>query len=272
MNVWVPLKDLSHEDVRRVGGKAASLGELLQAGLPVPDGFVVHGNWPDKQHLLSQWADILLAAFDRLASDFVAVRSSATNEDGKNTSWAGQLNTFLYVSRNDLLARIEDCLRSAQNTRAVAYARQNNITAGQVAAIVQTMIPSTSSGVAFSVHPVTKNHDHIIIEAGLGLGEAVVSGHITPDTYVVHKKSGAILERHIAQQTKQLLGGKTGPRWHALKATAGSAQKLHDTHIAALRQHVYVIERHFGYPVDVEWAFANGQLYITQARPITTLA
>lgn len=121
-------------------------------------------------------------------------------------------------------------------------------------------MPSAASGVAFSVHPVTKNHDHIIIEAGLGLGEAIVSGQITPDTYVVHKKSGEIIERHIALQDRQLIGGqrgRTGAIWLPVEAEQGAKQKLHDTHIATLSSYTSAIETHFGYPVDVEWALAD---------------
>lgn len=275
MEVWIPLKEIARADMGRIGGKAAHLGELMRAGLPVPDGFVVCGGQNARQHSPAEWTNGLLAAFDHLRNEYVAVRSSAVNEDGKNASWAGQLNTFLYVPRRELVTRIEDCWRSAHSAHAVAYAHEHHLDPGQIAVIIQAMVPSTSSGVAFSVHPVTKNHDHIIIEAGLGLGEAVVSGQITPDTYVVHKKSGKIIERHIVLQAKQLIGDKrggAGPVWHPTEAEQGSAQKLHDRHIATLSRYVRTIETHFGYPVDVEWAFAHGQLYITQARPITTLA
>lgn len=271
MDVWIPLEEITRGDVASVGGKAAHLGELLRAGMPVPNGFVIRGDEATAQSSPGKWTDSLFAAFDRLGSEYVAVRSSAMNEDGQNASWAGQLNTFLYVPRSELLARIEECRRSAHSARAAAYAHQQHLDPGPIAVIIQAMVPSASSGVAFSVHPVTKNPDHIIIEAGLGLGEAIVSGQITPDTYIVHKESGAVLERHVAQQNRQLVGSKEGPVWLMLKTAQGAAQKLHDTHIATLGGYVRAIETHFGYPVDVEWALTDGQLYITQARPITTL-
>lgn len=274
MDDFIPLGRVGKGGLEAVGGKAAALGELIRIGLPVPRGFVIRSRVagiPDPQ-TEQRFIEELVAAFDLLNSPRVAVRSSATNEDGKNTSWAGQLNTFLYVSRGELLERIRACWGSAYGPRALAYAQQHNVKPGGVAVIVQAMIPSAASGVAFSVHPVTKNRNHMIIEAGLGLGEAIVSGHITPDTYVVHKTSGAIVERHIADQSRQYVGSsKRGLTWQSVDSAAGASQKLADQHIAALAGHIRTIEMHFGHPVDVEWAFAGGKLYITQARPITTL-
>ena len=273
MEEFIPLQAVGRDDVNLVGGKAAFLGELMRAGLLVPDGFVVSAKAFRTQRGTpsSAFTVALLTAFDRLGSRHVAVRSSATNEDGHDASWAGQLNTFLYVPRDELLARIQDCWASAYSDRALAYAREHGTEPGHVAIIVQAMVPSTISGVAFSVHPITQNHEHMIIEAGFGLGEAIVSGQITPDTYVVHKASRTIVERHVAPQPKQLVGAKTGHVWQDISGSKRTEQKLADHHIATLAGHVQAIETRLGYPVDVEWALANGKLYITQARPITTL-
>ncbi|HSX35827.1 MAG TPA: PEP/pyruvate-binding domain-containing protein [Patescibacteria group bacterium] len=257
-------------DVQTVGGKARALAKMLAAGFSVPEGFVVSAH--AFKHMTAQLQEQLLKRFDDLGADFVAVRSSAINEDGSDAAWAGQLDTYLNTHRGNLLQNIERCWESATSARAKAYAKQKSLDVGPVAVIVQKMIQSDLSGVAFSVHPVTNNRLHMVIEAGLGLGEAIVSGEITPDTYVVHKTSGDVLELHIAEQAKKLVKSLAGENVWELLGLEGKGQKLVDAHIADLAGVIGKLETFFGHPVDVEWALHKGTFYILQSRPITTLA
>jgi len=251
-------------DVAMVGGKAAALANMLHAGISVPPGFVIT---TAVTALTPDLEASILDRFDALHASFVAVRSSAVGEDSGDAAWAGQLDTFLNTTRDELIDNIKKCWESAQSERAASYAQQRSLQATKPAVIVQAMVQSEVSGVAFSAHPVTQNREQIVIEAGFGLGEAIVSGQITPDTYITDKTSGDIIEKHVSNQLKQLK--QSG--WKEL-GEAGAKQKLSDEEITALALQVRQLEQHFGYPVDVEWARADGAWYILQARPITTLA
>jgi phosphoenolpyruvate synthase/pyruvate phosphate dikinase len=250
------------KDLKSVGGKALALGILLRAGFSVPDGFVITPTGVSSE-------DEVLKAFDNLSSQYVAVRSSGVAEDSGDAAWAGQFETFVNVARDNLLEKIKQCQLSGHSQRAQSYAQQKGLTTGTVAVIVQQMIQGDKSGIAFSVNPVTKNADEIVIEAGLGLNEAVVSGEITPDTYTVSKSSGNILQKHIGNQTKKLILGENGNQWEVV--ANGTQQKLEDGEIQEVASLAQKLESHFGFPVDIEWTFEGGGLYILQSRPITTL-
>jgi len=253
-----------------VGGKAFALGKMIQAGFTVPNGFVLSAATFLK--MTPALENDLLQAFDQLQTDVVAVRSSALSEDGAEDAWAGQLDTFLNCTRSTLLEHVQKCWQSAGSARAKAYAAQKALRSTKVAVIVQAMIPSEISGVTFSVHPVTNDEGQMVIEAGLGLGEAIVSGEITPDTYIVDKHSGRCLEKHRAQQSKKLVRNHAGETaWEEIGA-AGQEQKLSDAQISQLCSLTAKLADFFGYPVDVEWAISKGVLYVLQCRPITTLA
>lgn len=228
------------EDSKLVGGKAASLARLTGAGFRVPSGFVVYEKLDSSK---------VIEAFNKLDVKTVAVRSSAVAEDGAKDAWAGQLDTFLNVDREGLLKKISDCLDSAKSERAKAYARQKKINAGHVAVIVQKMVPADVSGVAFSVHPVINDKNKIVIESVKGLGEKLVSGQITPDTYVLNKKTGKLIEKH----------------------SVARKNSISDQQLKELAKSVIKIEELFGSPVDVEWTFSAKELFILQSRPITTL-
>ena len=231
----------SANDISLAGGKAAALAKLINAGFNVPAGFVVTTAGQDAKAKI-------LAEFDRLGAKKVAVRSSAVAEDGSKDAWAGQLDTFLDITRDKLMEKVAACFDSAKSDRAKAYAAQKKISSGDVAVIVQEMVPSDISGVAFSAHPVTNNRGQVVIEAVKGLGEDLVSGRTTPDTYIVDKSSDTVLERHLV-----------------------ATRVLDEKQIKTLSETVQRIEMIFSFPVDVEWAFANGELFILQSRPITTL-
>ncbi|HFC76919.1 MAG TPA: hypothetical protein ENJ27_01680 [Candidatus Moranbacteria bacterium] len=133
------------------------------------------------------------------------------------------------------------------------------------------MINSEKSGIAFSVHPVTQDDSQILIEAGFGLGEAIVSGAITPDAYIVSKKDNNIIDVNVNEQTKALYREtKGGNKWKEL-GEKGKKQILSEKEILKLSEIIKKIENHYGVPQDIEWAFVNGKFYITQSRPITTL-
>ena len=140
-----------------------------------------------------------------------------------------------------------------------------------VAVVIQKMVNSEISGVAFSVHPVTKDKNQLIIEAGFGLGEAIVSGSVTPDSYVVDKRDFAIIDINIAEQEKKLVKKLNGgSRWVDIKESEKGSQKLDGQQITVLAKLIVKIENHYGFPVDVELAYENGNFCITQSRPITT--
>lgn len=249
-----------------VGGKAYALNKMVQAGFMVPYGFVVPS--ATYRNMTPRLKRAIYQYFDELNAPFVAVRSSAVNEDGTEDAWAGQLDTFLNCSRDDIIEKVELCWESVHTDRAKSYAQQKGISGSRVAVIVQEMIDSEVSGVAFSAHPVTGNRQQVVVEAGLGLGEAIVSGEITPDTYVI-STNDEIAERHIGNQQKMLVRDVDGKTvW---KDVEGSLQKLTDEQVTKITHTVKKLEEYFAHPVDVEWAMSNDRLYILQSRPITTL-
>lgn len=255
--------------VSQVGGKAHGLFRLIEAGFKVPPGFVIPMSTFLKMTLELESA--IMRCFDELGCCYVAVRSSAASEDGEKDAWAGQLSTYLNTNRAHLLNNIELCWASASSKRAESYAAQKAIKSGAVSVVVQAMIHGDVSGVAFSVHPVTRSQNDIVIEACLGLGEALVSGSITPDLYVVSKKQG-ILERQVAVQHKVLRGNANSDEWSDIPPSEGAKQKLDDQQITALADIVMRVEDFFGYPVDIEWTLLNREFYLLQCRPITTLS
>jgi pyruvate,water dikinase len=236
------------EEARLMGGKARALSQLIDAGFNVPPGFVITAAAPDQ--MSTELEAAILVEFDGLGAEFVAVRSSAVAEDGANDAWAGQMDTFLNIDRSHLLNAVKKCWDSANSARAKAYAKQKSLAAGKVAVVVQAMVQGDVSGVAFSVHPVTQNANHMIIEAVPGLAESLVSGKITPDSYVLDKRSGKIIESH-GQAGKNLLDNRR---------------------ITEVAKTVGHLEEYFHFPVDVEWTFSGKELFILQSRPITTLS
>jgi phosphoenolpyruvate synthase/pyruvate phosphate dikinase len=268
MQVALMMPLVEAENVNLVGGKAQSLGNLLRNGFKTLDGFVITTSAFGKMDEVLEQE--ILKSYDNLGAEYVAVRSSATSEDSKEAAWAGQLDTFLNVSRNELIYAVKRSWGAINSERAKSYAKAKNINAGKVAVIVQPMIQCDIAGVAFSAHPVTQNKSQTVIEAGLGLGEAVVSGEITPDTYIIEKGSGNILQKHISNQTKKLVQGKSGKsEWQNI--ADGNLQKLPDIKIIELAQTVAKIEELYGFAVDTEWMAKDGVLFIMQARPITSL-
>lgn len=237
--------------------------------------------------------------FKKLGAKFVAVRSSATSEDSASAAWAGQLDSFLNTTDKTLIENVKRCWASLFTPRAIFYRfelfdkmsnRGQILTNTQthadmmkisVAVVIQKMVESEISGIAFSVHPVTEDRNQLIIEAGLGLGEAIVSGQITPDSYVVEKTPRRIIDVNVSEQTRGLFrkpGG--GNVWKDIPSVTGASQKLSEKQIFEFSELILKIEQHYGFPCDIEWAFETcpnaeggraGKFYIVQSRPITTL-
>jgi pyruvate,water dikinase len=312
-----PFTALRRESVAKAGGKGAQLGEMLNAGLPVPDGFVVLAaafdyftntakveaksideiayqeiNSIDSSdvkavnQLSEKIRNLIMAAkipdgiekavynqFDELKAEYVAVRSSATAEDAATASWAGELETYTHINRKGLVEAVKKCWASLYTPRAIVYRIEQKLRHEEVsvAVVVQKMVESEVSGVAFTVHPVSKDEKKMVIEAGLGLGESVVSGKITPDNYLVDKEEMFIEDISIAKQTNLLkkVKGKTTEVKIPLKEQ--ETQKLSGKQIMELAEICKRIEEHYQSPQDIEWALEKGKFYIVQSRPITTL-
>ena len=217
----------------------------------------------------------ILSAFKKLKTKLVAVRSSATAEDSQTASWAGELETYLNTTEKTLIQNVKNCWSSLFTPRAIFYRHEQKLLKAKVsvAVIVQTMVQLEIAGIAFTVHPVTKDKNQMIIEAGWGLGEAIVSGQITPDSYVVDKRDFSILDINISTQEKMLIrkGASGGNVWKTVASNKQDKQKLSGRQIIELAKICANIEKHYKFPCDIEWAFAKGKFYITQSRPITTL-
>jgi pyruvate,water dikinase len=217
----------------------------------------------------------LLESVLKLGSEFIAVRSSATVEDSAVASWAGELETVLNATPETVLEDIRRCWASLFTPRAIVYRFKNGFAHVQVsvAVVVQKMVQSDVAGVAFSVHPVTENRDQMIIEAGWGLGEAVVSGEITPDSYVVDKRDESITETNVSNQDRGLYRQRNGgAAWLEIPVERRGEKKLSDGQISQLAELVIRIEQHYGFPCDIEWALEGDTFYILQSRPITTIS
>ena len=247
---------MGQADLPTAGGKGANLGELFRAGVRVPPGFVIttdaHAAADPAQAMPADIAGAIIRAYAELGGGPVAVRSSATAEDLPGAAFAGQQDTFLDVEGGPaLLDAVQKCWASLWSERAVAYRRRRGIDhAGvRMAVVVQRMVPAEVAGVAFTANPVTGARTEIVIDAGLGLGEAVVSGAVTADHLVVDRRADA--------EPPELSGA--------------ALTRLGRSGVADLVAVAQRIEDHFGRPQDIEWAYADRTLWIVQARPMTAL-
>jgi pyruvate,water dikinase len=222
---------------------------------------------------------MIIEEFDQLYGGsgeygLVAVRSSATAEDLPTASFAGQQETFLNVHEpDDLLEKVKKCWASLFTPRAIAYRATQGFEHEKVklAVIIQKMVRSEISGIMFTIDP-NSELPHIIIEAGYGLGEALVSGKVTPDTYVVEKFHKKIINKRVAKQTWKLIRGETGETVKVdVEENLQKAQKMTDEEILAIAEIGNQVELHYDRPMDIEWATDYGELVLVQARPITTL-
>ncbi|CAI3791602.1 hypothetical protein NKCBBBOE_00332 [Pseudarthrobacter sp. MM222] len=309
------LEGLGKGMLAEAGGKAANLGELLRAGLPVPAGFCVTtkayreamapagldqvhrglaATAPDDFPALAGLAaaarglalgaavpegiaEAITGSYAALGTHVpVAVRSSATAEDLPFASFAGQQDTFLnVVGAEAVLAAVRQCWASLWTDRAVSYRASHGISPSTVAlaVVVQQMVDASVAGVLFTANPVTGKRHEAVIDASPGLGEAVVSGAVNPDHFVVDGATRRILERRIGSKAvaiRPLPGGGTERIEQAAEVSGPPC--LTDSQLAALELLGRRAEVHFGSPQDLEWAIdQEGTAWLTQSRPITTL-
>ena len=205
----------------------------------------------------------------------VAVRSSATGEDGADASFAGMNATFTNISgESELIDAVQRCWASLFGPRVVAYRASRGFSADPaMAVVVQLMIASERSGVAFTADPTTDATDRVVVEAAFGQGEVVVSGSVEPDTYVVAKDGGEILSRRIGLKSFKIVRGPDGrDQTVNLDDAEAEAQVLDDDEVREIADIAIRSERHAGSPQDTEWAIADGKTWIVQTRPITTLS
>jgi pyruvate,water dikinase len=289
--VW--LGDPGSLDRTLVGGKVAHLGRLAGT-FRVPLGFclttaaldhAVDGGWraagSGAQDLPATLKQDLAAAYQLLAKRCgmddppVAVRSSTADEDGAQASFAGQHETYLHVSGLDAIAMaVVGCWASALAPRALAYRRRQGLASDhpRLAAFVQRLVPADSSAVVFSANPVGGSHDEVVVTASWGLGESIVGGTVTPDTYLLRKADLAQLSRRIAEKARMTVTVPGGTREVAIPRLMRRQPALTDEQVLALARLGLALEAEMGWPVDVECAYHGGDLYLLQCRPITTLA
>jgi pyruvate,water dikinase len=203
------------------------------------------------------------------------VRSSATSEDGSAASFAGLYETYLNVAgAAEVLDRVQRCYASLWSERARGYRARNGIGGEEaMAVVVMGLVQSEVSGIAFTAHPVTGATDQVVINASWGLGEAIVAGLVTPDSFVIDKTTFALLEREINEKEIAFLphASGVGTVEAPLDAARASAPSLGDDQAVAVARMAARVEAHYGGPQDIEWAMQSGQLYLLQSRPITTL-
>lgn len=206
---------------------------------------------------------------------YVAVRSSATSEDGAEASFAGQNETYLNVKGSSALSQaVKKCWASLFGARSIYYRQEQGFDhlKNGMSVVVQEMVQSERSGVMFSVDPVTRDRTKIIIEAGLGLGEAVVSGSISPDYFEVSKQTMQITRKRLSKQEKMITRVGESNQWVEVPEELQEAQKITDQQAIGLADYAMKMEEHYGKPQDMEWAInSNGDLMIVQTRPVTTL-
>jgi pyruvate,water dikinase len=271
----IPFEELTIKDIAKAGGKGASLGEMTSAGIPVPPGFVVSTDAFLEYSEVGIPEDLkseILKSFDELGFERVAVRSSAIAEDSADASWAGQFESFLNVTREEVVEAVQNCWKSATTSLVKSYAKDNNIDESQLAlaVVVMAMVESETSGVMFTKNPITNSTDEIMIEAVLGLGEMLVQGIVTPDNYIVVKEGLEIKNKFVSSQEMQMVYDGQKNIEENVDAVQGEVQKLKDEQIKEVARLGILVENHYGKPQDIEWSFQDGKCYIIQSRPITT--
>ena len=267
-----------------LGGKAAALARLAGARLPIPEWLVVtpaaFGEAAEAAalRLAPETAAAIVAAAREVApgAGFFAVRSSALEEDGVEHSFAGQLDSFLFVPPEGIPARVEDVARSGFSERILAYRRERGVGGAPrpPAVVVQRMIESASAGVAFSADPVSGRRGHAVVSAVFGLGSALVSGECDADTFTVDR-AGRIVAQAVAEKRtahRPAPGTAEGVAAQPLPAEMTRQPALGEDQVRAVAALARAAARHFGRPQDIEWAWAGGRLWLLQSRPITALA
>lgn len=312
------LKGLNKESLSIAGGKGANLGVLIQAGLPVPPGFVITvaayrkhleaanlkesikakleniaendisaiteasqciSTWIEESPMPNEVQEEVQRAYASFTQELsshtdvlVAVRSSATAEDLPSASFAGQHETYLGICGIDeILRNIKKCWASLWSSQAISY----RISMGfehlkvDLAVVVQLMIDAEAAGVMFTANPVNGRRDEMLISAGYGLGESIVSGQITPDTFIL-SKSGIVKEQILGSKEIRILLSKNGTVLEEVPMKKRQEFCLGNRDLQQLTDLAKAVEQHYRCPMDTEWALSQGKIYMLQARPITT--
>jgi phosphohistidine swiveling domain-containing protein len=272
---WV-LRGAAAADSPHAGGKARALARADAAGLPVPPWFVLSAAAFHEDPAGARIADEIAGALHAIApaGELVAVRSSASDEDGAGHSFAGQLESFLNVAAADVPAKIAAVWQSAFSDRIRAYRREHGLPAEPRApgVLIQRMIHARVAGVAFSADPVAGRRGIAVVSAAPGFGSAVVSGEADADTWLVDR-SGTIVERRIAAKQRMHVADPAEPsgvRTTSVPADQVHAPALSDAEVLSVAALARAAARHFGRPQDIEWALAD-RLYLLQSRPITSI-
>lgn len=296
-------KESSIRPISQIGGKAKALCETTNAGFPVPEGIVLSVEFfepwlrqiKESKSFLNATKEVsntncnalkklaedlkfdenqreaIDASMKTLRGDVFAVRSSSPEEDLEGTSFAGMYETFLGTKREAIEKTVAKAFASCFDYRVMAYKKENNINLNgtTIAVIVQRQIDSEVSGVGFSINPLNNSYDEVVINASHGLGEAIVSGLVTPDKYVVNPYSGEIVEKSIGSKAIVMnlnaSGGVT-----EVENERCDIQALNDEQILELTTFIKKCETYYGMPMDTEWAFEKDTFYLLQSRPITT--
>ncbi|WP_338601524.1 pyruvate, water dikinase [Sulfolobus tengchongensis] len=311
------ITQVSKDMIELAGGKGSNLGELVSFGIRVPPAFIITSKafkyFLEYNNLFGQIKEILnsantseeasekikqliknakmpeklaymiLRAYDELSRKvgkeiLVAVRSSATAEDIETASFAGQQDTYLNVTRDDLLDRVKDVWASLYNARAIEYRRSKGIDnlSVLIAVVVQKMVNSRSAGVMFTLHPVTGDEKYIMIESNWGLGESVVSGKVTPDVILIEKSTLKIVEKKVSEKNIKIIYDRQLKKNVIvnLDDRESKSMSITDDEAIELAKLALKIEEHYKRPMDIEWAIDNDlsfpeNIFIVQARPET---
>ncbi|MCY7723999.1 phosphotransferase, partial [Bacillus pumilus] len=284
----------AEESAALAGAKGLNLIKLNNHGLPVPDGFIIktnsfssflsyHNLHPTEQNLAnkikeasfpSQMEAELLSSFQSLRKTYpsVAVRSSSVAEDLEGASFAGQYETYLNIKTNEeFLQAVKECWSSYFAARVTEYKEEmdeNEEEMPLMAVVVQGLIHSDVSGVIFSENPVSGKTNEMMLTASYGLGEAIVSGLVTPDTFIVDKETLSI-EKSLGTKELQIIPYQEGVIEQSVTEEMAGQYCLNDDELVEITQITKQVEALYGHSVDIEFGIANGTFYLLQARPIT---
>jgi pyruvate,water dikinase len=267
------LDELRATDADRFGGKSASLGELLHAGIPVPPGFAI--STEAGEELTDILRRDIATRYGGLGDDVpVAVRSSALGEDSAEATFAGQQDTYLWVRGVDAIcSAVTKCWASLYSTEAVSYRERFGVENPAMGVTIQLMVDAAVSGVMFTCNPVSGDRSMVAINASWGLGLAVVGGEVTPDDYLVSKVTGEVVKQTINDKAVEYVPAANGTERVDVPEDRRNEPCLDRHTLAALVATAKRVEKHFGSPQDIEWAFDHdGELFILQSRPVTGLA
>ncbi len=319
--------EICKDDIQKVGGKCANLGELVKIGIPVPPGYAITTDvfdifmertgaqeeiqeylkkFPEGPRSLaevneaSETIDQILSSknipgslqeeivdgYERLCESCVennlavAVRSSGIAEDMVAASFAGQYETYLNVSgTKDLIDKVKQCWISMFSARGISYRAKNQmpVLAGSISVAVMKMIRGRSAGVGFTVHPLSGDDERVVIEGSWGIGEIVVQGIVTPDTYVINKQTLVLEDKRITAKSTKYEVLETGGICHLdVCDEEQSIACLSDEEAAKIGEYACIVEKHYGAPQDIEWVVDSEtefpeNVYLVQARSVTAV-